>query len=103
MNEKFGWVQEYLPWLYALGLSFWGSAVHIAQRIKNGDDLLLIDCVVDGIVCVFTGSIAFFLCQWQGVDGWLSAIMISLSAHSGPRALALYMDMHDRFIGRIKP
>lgn len=103
MNDRVGFIQEYLPWIYAIGLSTWGSAVHIAQRIKNGEKLRLIDFIVDGIVCIFTGSIAFFLCQWQGVDGWLSAIIISLSAHSGPRALAIYMDMHDRFIGRIKP
>jgi hypothetical protein len=32
----------------------------------------------------------------------LSAIAISLSAHSGPRAIGLYLSVHDRVIGGIK-
>ena len=102
MNERIGWVQEYLPWVYAIALSLWGGAVHVAQRLKNGEVLRGVDFVVDVLVCSFAGSIAFFVCQWQGLEGWPSAIVISLSAHSGPRALALYMDMHDRFLRGVR-
>ena len=102
MNERFSWVQEYLPWVYAFALSLWGGTVHIAQRLKNGETLRGVDFVVDVLVCSFAGSIAFFICQWQGFEGWPSAIVISLSAHSDPRALALYMDMHDRFLRGVR-
>ena len=102
MNERFSWVQEYLPWVYAFALSLWGGTVLIAQRLKNGETLRGVDFVVDVLVCSFAGSIAFFICQWQGLEGWPSAIVISLSAHSGPRALALYMDMHDRFLRGVR-
>lgn len=98
MPERVSWVQEYLPWVYAFALSLWGGIVHIAQRLKNGETLRGVDFVVDVVVCSFAGSIAFFICQWQGFEGWPSAIVISLSAHSGPRAVALYLDMHDRFL-----
>ena len=99
MNERFGWVQEYLPWVYAIALSLWGGAVHVAQRLKIGEVLRGVDFVVDVLVCSFAGSIAFFVCQWQGLEGWPSAIVISLSAHSGPRAIGLYLSVHDRVVG----
>lgn len=98
MPERVSWVQEYLPWVYAFALSLWGGIVHIAQRLKNGETLRGVDFALDVVVCSFAGSIAFFICQWQGFEGWPSAIVISLSAHSGPRAVALYLDMHDRFL-----
>ena len=35
MPERF--VQDNLPWLYALILSFWGCAVQYATRLKKGE------------------------------------------------------------------
>ena len=90
MNERFHWLQDYLPWLYAVILSVWGATVHVAQRLKAGDPAPSL--IVDGLVCVFAGSLAFFYCQWQVIDGWPSAIVISLSAHGGPRAIGLYQE-----------
>lgn len=102
MNERTSLIQEYLPWLYAGALSLWGAAVHIAQKFRAGEEFRGRDLVIDSMVCVFAGSIAFYLCQWQQMDGWFSAVAISLSAHSGPRAIGLYLSVHDRVIGGIK-
>ena len=99
MNERTSLIQEYLPWLYAGGLSMWGAAVHVAQKVRAGESFSGRDLAIDLMVCIFAGSIAFFLCQWQQMDGWFSAVAISLSAHSGPRAIGLYLSVHDRVVG----
>lgn len=102
MPNRIDWIQEYLPWVYALSLSLVGSTVHVIQKVRAGEALSGTNLLIDGVVCVFTGSIAFYLCQWQAVDGWLASTIISLSAHSGPRALGIYTKLNESLISRFK-
>ena len=53
MPERF--VQDNLPWLYALVLSFWGCAVQYATRLKKGETASLKSFFLDLVICSFAG------------------------------------------------
>ena len=54
---------------------------------------------LDLVVCSFAGLLAFFICQSMGVDGWKSAVVISITAHEGTRAINLMIRFRDRALG----
>jgi len=41
-------------------------------------------------VCGFIGILTFFLCKYAGINEYLSAFFISISAHMGARAIAIF-------------
>lgn len=101
MPERF--VQENLPWLYALVLSFWGCAVQYATRLKKGETASLKSFFLDLVICSFAGVISFFVCQEMGLSGWRMAIVVSLSAHEGTRAIGLLTEFKDSLVVTRRP
>lgn len=103
MNDKVSPVVEifrdHLPWVYAFALSMWGGLVQYAQRVRMGERWSLRDLVLDMVVCSFAGLLAFFVCQHFGVTDWQMAIVVSVSAHSGARAIAQITMLSDKVLG----
>ena len=85
--------QKLLPWAYALILSLWGGTVQYANRVRNGKKHRWTDLFLDLLVCSFSGLLSFFACNIGEVSGWQMAICVSISAHEGPRAIALMTNL----------
>ena len=91
-------VEQHLPWLYAIVLSIWGGFVQYAERVRNGEAFAWRDLILDTIICSFAGLLAFFVCQAVSIFGWQQALIVSLSAHQGARAIGLLAHFRDRFM-----
>lgn len=83
-------VQDNLPWLYAILLSVWGGLVQYAGKVRSGEPPSWSNIIADLLICSFAGLTAFFICNTQGVDGWHMALIVSISAHEGPKAIAAW-------------
>jgi len=97
-------MNKFLPddfsWLYAVILSFWGCIVQYATRVKNGEPAAWRPFILDLVICSFAGVISFFACQELGLSGWKMAIVVSLSAHEGTRAIGLWTQFRDNIVTR---
>lgn len=89
---------EYLPWIYGLALSLWGGVVHYAKKVREGEAWSWLNFFLDIILCLFTGSITFFVCKWQGIEGWEMAITITLGAYAGPQGLVYWNKLREKLL-----
>ncbi|MCB1890361.1 MAG: phage holin family protein [Rhodocyclaceae bacterium] len=90
--------QENLPWIYGLVLSLWGGLVQYAARVRAGEKWQWGNLVLDLLACSFSGLIAFMACQEMSLSGWKMAIVVSVSAHEGTRALALWLRLRESIL-----
>lgn len=94
-------VQDYLPWIYAIVLSLWGGMVQYAGKVRTGEESWRWgNFILDTMICSFSGLVAFFLCGWQEVGGWQMALVVSISAHQGPRAIGLLTHFRDKVVAK---
>lgn len=91
-------IEQHLPWIYAFALSVWGAFVQYAERVRSGERWSWKDLTLDTIICTFSGLLAFFICQSVDIEGWQQAVVVSLSAHQGTRAIGLLSHFRDRFL-----
>ena len=87
-------LRENAPWVYAGALSIWASITQYALHLKNGGKFSWADLCIDTVLCTFSGGIAFFVCKRFEMSGWDLAIIVSLCAHQGPRAIALLTQVY---------
>jgi hypothetical protein len=100
MIEKIStWFIEHTPFLYAMLLSLWAGLVQYASKVRGGERWDWREVALDLIVCSFAGLLAFFLCNELEIVGWKAALVISLSAHEGTRAIGLIAHFRDKFLG----
>lgn len=93
--ERF--IQDNLPWIYAIALSVWASLVQYAGKVRTGEERWHWgNFLLDIILCSFSGLVAFFLCGWQEISGWQMALVVSISAHQGPRAIGILTHLRDK-------
>ena len=99
LPEIFELVKTYLPFISTIGLSVWGGTVsHIQKLRRNATAFKWSEYIYDLIICSFAGLLTYFFCQYANIDGWLSAILISVSAHMGTRAISKFERMHSRIL-----
>lgn len=92
-------LKSYLPFLTTLLLSFWGGTVsHIQKLRKNSASFKWREYWYDIIICSFAGLLTHFFCRYANIDGWLSAILISISAHMGTRAISKFERLHSKIL-----
>ena len=92
-------LKTYLPFLTTLLLSFWGGTVsHIQKLRKNSAKFKWQEYWYDLIICSFAGLLTHFFCMYANIDGWLSAILISISAHMGTRAISKFERFHSKIL-----
>lgn len=92
-SDKF-W-EEFLKWsipLYVIVLSIWAGTVGTIRRVRKGEIpfFSLREWVGDISISGFIGILTFFLCKYVGINEYLSAFFISISAHMGARAIAIF-------------
>jgi hypothetical protein len=81
-NNPFGY--SAITYLWVIGLACAGGLVkYLNTPLKNfGLRLFIADLVSAG----FMGLVTFWLCQWTGINGPLSAVLIGTSGLMGNRA-----------------
>jgi hypothetical protein len=79
--------------LWVLWLSWWGAATAFAMRARArlGEPFnlcrFIADLVVELFAASFFGYLAYLWCDLQGIDIRITAIVIALNGHLGPRAI----------------
>lgn len=103
MNEKLHpamqFLQDNLPYVFAFILSMWGGLVQYAQKVRAGEQWSFRNLALDTIVCSFAGLLAYAVCQYLQVSGWQMIIIVSISSHSGARAIGKISYLSDKFLG----
>lgn len=97
--ELFELLKAGFPFLTTFILSLWGGTVSHIQKIRRAKKKFTLgpEYWMDIIICSFAGLLTHFFCQYANVDGWLQAILISISAHMGTRAIASFETLHKNF------
>ena len=86
------------PWGYTLkeygfvlGMALLGGVVEWYAKVKRGElnTSNLTALVGELTTSALAGLLAFFVCEWLGVNQLLAAAVVGISGHMGARALAL--------------
>ena len=102
MPEKYqpiiDFLKEAFPFFTTFVLSIWGGTVSHIQRLRKSKRKFTFgpEYVMDIVICSFAGLLTYFFCMYANIDGWLQAILISISAHMGTRAIASFESLHNR-------
>lgn len=98
-NEFMDLFRAVFPFLTTFLLSIWGGTVSHIQRIRKAKRNFTLgpEYWMDIVICSFAGLLTHFFCEYANVDGWLRAILISISAHMGTRAIASFESLHRHF------
>ena len=98
-NEFMDLFRAVVPFLTTFLLSIWGGTVSHIQRIRKDQRNFTLgsEYWMDIVICSFAGLLTYFFCEYANVFGWLRAILISISAHMGTRAIASLESFHNRF------
>lgn len=89
-----------LPYISTLLLSSWGGFVSYIQRIRiKRHKFSLRELSFDLLISSFAGLLTHFFCEYSGVSGSMSAILIAVSGHMGTRAIAGFEVLRDRIFG----
>lgn len=85
-------------YLWVAWLSWFGAASAYLARLRNRDaaDVSVFSFACEVVISSFVGLMAFYLCDWQGMDPRLAAVTIAISAHFSTRAIFL---MRKRILG----
>ena len=97
-RQILSFLEQHLPWVYAIALSLWAALVQYAERVRSGEPWMWKYLFLDTIICTFSGLLAFFVCQSVDIQDWQQAVVISLSSHQGTRAIGLIAHFRDRFL-----
>lgn len=86
------------PFIYTFLLSIWGGTVSHIQKLRKTQRKFKLgsEYWMDIIICSFAGLLTYFSCMYAGIEGWMQAILISISAHMGTRAIASFESLHNR-------
>jgi len=92
-SDKF-W-EELLKWsipIYVLVLSVWAGTVSTIRRVRKGEIpfFSLREWIGDVAISGFIGVITYFLCKYAGINEYLSAFFVSISAHMGAKAISIF-------------
>lgn len=98
INELMDLGKALFPYFTTFILSIWGGTVSHIERLKKDKRNFAINSEywMDMIICTFAGLVTYFICMWSNIDGWLQAVLISISSHMGTRALASFETIHRR-------
>jgi hypothetical protein len=91
--------RQALPFLSTVFLSSWGGAVHYLQNMKDhGTSFSWKSLFLDIFISAFVGYLTYLLCQVAGIEGVKSYLAVAVSGHMGPRALASFEVIRDRWL-----
>lgn len=89
------------PYVWAILLSAWGGVVkYIGETEKNKTMFSWRELTFDVVTSSFAGVLTYLFCQAAGIHGALAAVLIGVSGHMGPRALASLSNLYERIIGK---
>lgn len=80
-------IKEHLPLLYATGLSLYGGVANYAMRIRGGEQPSWVNGIANGILCLFCGHVAYFVCAKLGITDYDMALVVCGASFSGVPAL----------------
>jgi hypothetical protein len=76
-------------YLWIFGLSMLGGFVSFMRKLKEGHVRAWNFAEFTGELATsaFSGVMTFYLCQWSGFSGVLTAALVGISGHMGSRAI----------------
>ncbi len=90
MPTKNNFTFELIAYSWVLLLSIWGGAASYLSKVRHGNlRFSMVALLDDLLISGFVGVLTFFLCRAAGLDEWLSAAIIGVSAHMGSRSIML--------------
>lgn len=88
------------PYLWAALLSAWGGVVnYIEETSKNKSPFMWRELTFDIVTSSFVGVLTYLFCRAAGIEGPLAAVLIGISGHMGPRAIASFTNLYNRILG----
>ena len=73
--------------LIIIVLSGWAGTVRWLINIKGGEKPTLLGWFIETFVSAFVGLLVAFVCAHYEVEFYMSAVIITISAHNGTRSL----------------
>ena len=97
-NEFLEALRVAFPFISTFLLSIWGGTVSHIQKLRRTKRKFVMgsEYFMDIIICSFAGLLTYFFCMYANIEGWMQAILISISAHMGTRAIASFESLHNR-------
>lgn len=89
MPEKDPTTYSLITYAWVAGLAIWGGVVSYYRKVKAGISrrFNFAELIGEILTSALAGVMTFWLCEWGQVDPLLSAVLIALSGHMGPRAI----------------
>ena len=83
---------DLLTYTWVLALSIWSGIVSYHNKIKQGTVKVLnwMELLGDLLASTLVGVLTFWLCELAEIQKLQAAILISIAAHTGSRALFMY-------------
>ena len=87
-----------VTYLWVAWLSWFGAASAYLGRLRHRDarEFSVFAFACEVVISSFVGLLAFYLCDWQGMDSRLAAVTIGTSSHFSTRTIFL---MRKRILG----
>lgn len=107
MHEKDPYLIELLraisPYVATFILASWGGAVRYFQSVRTGKEAFKLKAfAMEVSIAAFAGLTTHFFCQWAGVEGAGSSMLISVSGYLGVLALESLSGVYKRIVGAFK-
>ena len=84
-------LKNLVPTLWMIAISMTGGAVSFYQKVRSGKARAfnIAELVGEMFVSGFVGIVTFWICQYYGVNQYLTAAGVAISGHMGTRAIFL--------------
>lgn len=80
---------SFLTYLWVMSLSAFGGIVNFSRKLRErrASPFRLTEFIGELVTSAFAGLLTFWLCESQGLNPLISAVMIAISGHMGSRAI----------------
>lgn len=87
--ENTGWLTQIFPWAWVVFLAMWGGTVNFIQKVRTGEvsRWSITEFIGELVTSGFAGVLTYMICQWGGINAWITAALVGIAGHMGSRAI----------------
>lgn len=95
-------IKALLPFLVVAAM---GGFVSFYQKVKAGEarPFNIVELIGELATSGFAGMLAYWLCQYAGINQWLMAAVVGMAGHGGSRALFVMEKWAERKLDAATP
>ncbi len=92
-----------VTYTWVIALAMMGGMANFIRKVKRGEarPFNLVELVGELVISASAGIITYFLCQWAGVNEWLTAALVGISGHAGSRFFFMGERALERWLDRL--